>query len=50
MTREDDRELPKTAYGDAVHLAAPPGEVAGLMDAWCAAAPQRRSWTPPAES
>ncbi|MFC0006117.1 tetratricopeptide repeat protein [Micromonospora siamensis] len=34
--------------GQAVHVAAPPAEVASLMDAWSAEAPQRRSWTGPA--
>ncbi|MGN9808487.1 hypothetical protein ACTMSW_03910 [Micromonospora sp. BQ11] len=40
----------QVAGGQRVYVAAPSGEVAGLLDAWCAAAPQRRSWTPPVES
>ncbi|MEU8298261.1 hypothetical protein AB0C04_13385 [Micromonospora sp. NPDC048909] len=31
--------------GQRVHLAAPVGKISELMDAWCADAPERRSWT-----
>ncbi|GAB3346765.1 hypothetical protein RMN56_04335 [Micromonospora halotolerans] len=31
--------------GQRVHLAAPVDRIVGLLDAWCAAAPQRRNWT-----
>lgn len=38
------------AGGQRVHLAAPADRVAGLMDAWSASAPRRRSWTGAVES
>lgn len=34
----------QVAGGQQVHVAAPVGEIPALMDAWCAAAPERRSW------
>ncbi|MFE9690486.1 tol-pal system YbgF family protein [Micromonospora sp. NPDC005806] len=35
----------QVAGGQRVHVAAPADRIAGLLDAWCAGAPQRRSWT-----
>ncbi|WP_433130504.1 tetratricopeptide repeat protein [Micromonospora sp. CA-240977] len=37
----------QVAGGQQVNVAAPADEITPLMDAWCAAAPARRSWTPP---
>jgi hypothetical protein len=35
----------QVAGGQQVYLAAPADRIAGLMDAWCAAEPERRSWS-----
>ncbi|SCE64716.1 hypothetical protein [Micromonospora mirobrigensis] len=41
------RRHPDRPGAQAVHVAAPPAEVAALMDAWVAEAPSGRSWTGP---
>ncbi|MEU9823780.1 hypothetical protein [Micromonospora chersina] len=48
-TVQQDRDH-HVAGGQRVHLAAPADRVAGLMNAWSASAPQRRSWTGAVES
>ncbi|MGR6317852.1 tetratricopeptide repeat protein [Micromonospora soli] len=35
----------QVAGGQRMHVAAPADRIAGLLDAWCAGAPERRSWT-----
>ena len=37
----------ETAGGQRVYVAAPADRIPALMDAWCAAAPDRRRWTGP---
>ncbi|MFU8871203.1 hypothetical protein [Micromonospora sp. SL4-19] len=46
VTQDRDHQV---AGGQRVHLAAPVDRIAALMDAWCAAAPERRSWTGPVQ-
>ncbi|MEU8088074.1 hypothetical protein AB0B57_31245 [Micromonospora sp. NPDC049101] len=47
VSQETDHQV---GGGQQVNVAAPPAEISGLMEAWCSAAPARRSWTSPTAS
>ncbi|SBT37774.1 tetratricopeptide repeat protein [Micromonospora narathiwatensis] len=44
VTQDRDHQI---AGGQQVYLAAPADRISALMDGWCAAAPERRSWAGP---